>query len=388
MARAGWSTSNFLRGGAVATAVPLTIAAWAKTSITGSQQHIAGLFASGSAFNRNSFRLLVSPGDVIQAMTGSGASTNGGATTTTITAGSWFHACGVFTSATSRAAYLNGGGKGTGSTNLTPAGIDRTSVGLGDGSAANTEFAPSGTGSIAEVGVWDIALSDAEVALLSTGVSPTLVQGAHLIAYWPLLGYSPEINLITDASTLAVQGSLSIADGPPLINAGGYTGFMAWWMGGAAAGLPAPAQSTDTAGDAATPDEIRRFEQAVRDREQAKQQTYKGRRRADERLKELIATVYRRMVDKEPDVAAEIAATVAPGQAEPAALSVTELRSALVQVDRNQLTAMIPVLQRLLFERRIADEAARASEMASQAAALAAEAEEEAAVELLLLAFA
>lgn len=52
-------------------------------------------------------------------------------------------------------------------------------------------------GRAAEVGVWDVALSAADIAMLTAGLSPLAVQPANLIGYWPLVGRtSPEINLV------------------------------------------------------------------------------------------------------------------------------------------------------------------------------------------------
>lgn len=35
--------------------------------------------------------------------------------------------------------------------------------------------------------IWDVALSDAEVALLSRGASPMLVRPEALVEYWPMI---------------------------------------------------------------------------------------------------------------------------------------------------------------------------------------------------------
>jgi len=40
---------------------------------------------------------------------------------------------------------------------------------------------------LAEAGLWDAALTDAEVAILGVGYSPLFVRPQSLVAYWPLV---------------------------------------------------------------------------------------------------------------------------------------------------------------------------------------------------------
>jgi hypothetical protein len=129
------------------------------------------------------------------------------ATSTGYSASVWNHAAAVFTSATSRAAYLNGAGKGTDATNLAPTSIDATGVGFLNVLTAAGYF----DGSIAEAAIWDVALTDADVAILATGASPLTVKPGSLVAYWPLIGaYSPEIDLI-QGRDLTVTGAAKAA---------------------------------------------------------------------------------------------------------------------------------------------------------------------------------
>lgn len=98
----------------------------------------------------------------------------------------WQHACAVFTSASDRKVYVNGGGMVQKTTDIgLPAGMDLFRVG---------EFA-SGffDGDIAEVAMWSAALDADEVAALAAGVSPLLVRPDALVDYWVLDGVnSPE----------------------------------------------------------------------------------------------------------------------------------------------------------------------------------------------------
>lgn len=221
MSRRGFSTTGpiLLRyAAAMATAVPLTMAAWGKTSVTGSQQYMLGLFRAAAATDRDNFALRISGSNEVAAQTCDNAAASTALSSTTISANTWFHAAAVFTSATDRAAFLNGGGKGTNATSRTPAGIDRTSIGLQDNAAANRAFANGGTGDLAEVGLWSAALTDAEIAILAAGISPLAVRPASLIGYWPLLGVnSPEDNIVSNVSVMSLVGAPTQAAHPRII---------------------------------------------------------------------------------------------------------------------------------------------------------------------------
>lgn len=213
MARSGWSTSNFLRyNAAILTATPMTMAAWINPASLGSTRIIMGGFNSGGA-DTNRFSLVQSNTNAITA-TSRQASTGSVATATgTISVGTWTHACAVFASSTSRAAYFNGGGKGTNATASTPASINRTSIGVIDSSTQTNSY----DGSIAEAALWNIALSDTDVASLAAGASPLTIHPEALVGYWPLIGVnSPENNILSNTSVMSVQGTLSQAAHPPI----------------------------------------------------------------------------------------------------------------------------------------------------------------------------
>lgn len=71
---------------------------------------------------------------------------------------------------------------------------------------------------IAEVALWSMALSDADVLALSRGLSPLRMHPEALVAYWPLLGRnSPENNFKSNAAAMSVVGSLSQVAHPRII---------------------------------------------------------------------------------------------------------------------------------------------------------------------------
>jgi hypothetical protein len=85
--------------------------------------------------------------------------------------------------------------------------IGRTPAGYGDATF---------TGRIAEVAVWNIAMSDAEVQALTLGAHPLRFRPTNLIFYFPLWGVaSPEPNLSGYAYHGTVTGAV-LADHAPL----------------------------------------------------------------------------------------------------------------------------------------------------------------------------
>lgn len=177
-------------------ATPLSMGCWFNMTTTTLSSVIMGMH-DGTANERFQLNHPSSPCN-IQALTGHLGSTSNSATSTSASAGVWNHALGVWASATSRASYLNGGGKGTNATSRVPSGLNTLTIGARNGAAAPFD------GMICEAAIWNVALSDTDAVTLSLGFSPLLVRPEALVAYWPIMGnYSPEINLMAaDALTL------------------------------------------------------------------------------------------------------------------------------------------------------------------------------------------
>ena len=110
------------------------------------------------------------------------------------TANSWNHGCGVDVSSTSHSAFLNGGNKGNITTSIAPTGADRISIGHFGDSSPSIPF----SGDLAEACIWNVALSDADVAAAAKNVSPLLApRPESLVYYCPIIGnYSPEIDIV------------------------------------------------------------------------------------------------------------------------------------------------------------------------------------------------
>jgi hypothetical protein len=204
-------TGDFLSfAGVPLSGVPFSVACWFNPGNITVNFCLASL-TDGT--NTNQF-LLSARGDValdpVQAQASDAGGVNSANSSTSFSAAVWQHACGVWASATSRSAYLNGGGKGSNVTSRTPTGLNLTRLGMtGTGGGALV-------GSLAECAIWDIALSDDEVAILAEGYSPLLVRPQSLVACWPLIKNANVIDLI-GGRTLTVNGNPTAARHPRVI---------------------------------------------------------------------------------------------------------------------------------------------------------------------------
>lgn len=200
---------------AAVTAAPLTMACW---FIADDVTTLRNLMWVGDKDVTNAYFALSVRGDVandpIEARTRSSATSAAAQTSTGYSAATWHHACGVWAGAADRKVYLDGAGEGTNTTSVTPAGIDRTTIGLYGASTPANPF----DGRIAEAAIWNVALTANERLMLAAGVSPLRVRAASLIAYYPIGRGSPEPNLAKGTITLnlTVNGTLAIGDHAPV----------------------------------------------------------------------------------------------------------------------------------------------------------------------------
>src|SRR3990167_3100989 len=196
----------------ILTAYPLTMACWFKANNTTANFSLMWL---GDKDVSNSWHALEANagGDVVIGQSRFGGGPVEALTTTNYTANTWHHACAVFISSTDRAAFLDGGGKGTNATDVTPTGIDRFAIGR----FADTTPDKYMDGLIAECAIWDVALTDQEVANLALGNVPAyLIRPSNLKGYWPLGMGSPEPDLSGAYNALSLVNTPTIADHAPI----------------------------------------------------------------------------------------------------------------------------------------------------------------------------
>jgi hypothetical protein len=100
------------------------------------------------------------------------------------TSNAWQHACGVWSSTTSRTVYLNGSNSSTSTASVVQQTINRVLIGMRTSNDVNGLFME---GFIAEVGIWNAALTAAEVASLADGMTCDKVRPQNLVFYAPLV---------------------------------------------------------------------------------------------------------------------------------------------------------------------------------------------------------
>ena len=161
---------------AAVTAAPLTLACWVNPDTVSGNDALVEVNDAGT---NNVFLLYLAAG-VINAFTSEAGSFSQASAGTALGTNAWSHAAGVFASATSRVAYKNGVAGTEETTSRIPTTIDSVRL----GSQVGTNFMD---GTLAEVGIWNVALDAGEIAALAKGFSPQLIRPASLIHYYPLI---------------------------------------------------------------------------------------------------------------------------------------------------------------------------------------------------------
>jgi len=197
------TSQHHLTSSTPVTAAPLSLACWFNTDDAVNDGCLVSV--SDSATDVNSFELdLAGIGETAVSAQIRATTPDRALSTADFTTGTWYHACAVFASPTSRASYLDGGGKGTNATNLTPLSIDRLGLAARSGLSSLLSF----NGRLAEVGIWNVALTDDEVAALARGFSPLCIQPQALVFYAPLVR---EVQDVRGGRTLTPTGSPTVA---------------------------------------------------------------------------------------------------------------------------------------------------------------------------------
>lgn len=214
------ASSQFLSlASAFVTALPFTFVGWGKPSdLVGAHP----VLVVGATATTDTWRLTQNNATV-RAVSVAAGITVFAATGSLISTGAWQHFAATFTSITDRAAFYNGGNKATNATSNNPATPNQSRIGANyDAGVSNNFF----NGDLAECAAWNIALADADIALLAAGEPAQQIQPQALIGVWPIWGNdSPEPDVFgTNAMTLNA-GPAKASGHPPVLPVKGLLGM-------------------------------------------------------------------------------------------------------------------------------------------------------------------
>ena len=162
-----YTSTEYLTGTAPLTAPPLTMSCWCYTGTTGLDEGLVFIGDQGS--DNDHWGMYLSTTDYLQfrRRTSSSATV---ASTSQYTTNTWYHCAGTTNTASdSNYAYLNGEQSAEQATIRIPnaGNVDTMSVGAWRRSTDGLPF----WGSIAEVAIWSVELTPAEIGVLAAGYS-------------------------------------------------------------------------------------------------------------------------------------------------------------------------------------------------------------------------
>lgn len=216
MARSFNGTTQRLTRANPITAFPFTIAGWARKSSTTTDSVVATMYQSGSSNYLYLGLIGTAAGDPLRLDAYPNTAPGTAATSTSFSANTWHHCAGVVSSASSFAAILDGGGKGTNSGTYTGTFASASSFAFGylDAFALNIY----GQCDVAHWGLWNVALTDAEVADLAAGCHPRRVRPSALVAHYALGGFEGDYDVDrVGGYDLTPSGSPTFIDQPRII---------------------------------------------------------------------------------------------------------------------------------------------------------------------------
>jgi hypothetical protein len=183
----------------------ITVAAWINPDVLSGVQGIATK-ENGTSFQ---YTLLLSGSQVI--FRAGSTQANGG---TALAVGAWQHVAGTRDASAIRV-FLNGAVDGTGAAGT---GAADTTLDFVVGARSAGTGIPF-NGQVANVAVWSVGLTAAEIAALAKGVSPQMVRRASLVAHYPMWGISDagELDLSGGGQSLTEVGTVGVGTTHPPI---------------------------------------------------------------------------------------------------------------------------------------------------------------------------
>ena len=209
------STDKLVHSGAIISALPYSLVGWGNSNDADAAQSVFGEADStvDNEYTRIAFQGNAG-GDPVNSTSRDSSAVANASSSTGYSTNTWHHSAGVFTSTTSRAAFIDGGSKGTNVTSVAFATHNNISVGVLERSSVTNFF----NGELSFCGIWNVALSDNEISILSKGVNPFFLRNDALIAYYPINGNeSPESDYVGGQNNLTLTGPpAKAATNPPV----------------------------------------------------------------------------------------------------------------------------------------------------------------------------
>ena len=176
------TSSQYLSAGASVTAgSPVTIAYWVRPTdiLFGNLMHVS-VGDSGSTHRIQMYRA----SGVNFTIDSVATSSAGFFVASAFSSGVWAHCACTFASNTSRTPYINGSASSINTTNIgAQNAFNETLI----AARRNITVGLFGNDTIAEVGIWNAALTAAEVASLAKGMTPDKIRPQSLVFYAPLV---------------------------------------------------------------------------------------------------------------------------------------------------------------------------------------------------------
>lgn len=192
---------------------PFTMACWAyfdDLDAVSTMMAIGDVGANADFYTLDMAGVLAN--DPIRAGVQAGVNFSASIISSAISLNTWHHVAGVFTSTSSRTAFVDGVNGVENTSFRSPTGLDRTAIGRLP-RLTSTNYM---SGRIAEAAIWNAQLTGPEITAMSQGYSPLFIRPESLLAYWPIIGrYSPEIDIV-GGNGLTVTGATAV-DHPRII---------------------------------------------------------------------------------------------------------------------------------------------------------------------------
>jgi hypothetical protein len=191
--------------------LPCTLACWFRITNTANNNVLVTLDSGASSRITITNNGAASPKRAVQATTFNSSNVFGriAFNTESYAADTWYHAAGVFETSATLNAYFNGNAGTLDFTEgVSVSGINKILIGARTASGTIGQYHG---GQIAEVGVWNVALTAAEIASLADGMTCDKVRPQSLVFYAPLVR---DLQDVRGGLTITNNNTATVANHP------------------------------------------------------------------------------------------------------------------------------------------------------------------------------